>query len=180
MQLKGTLFWMKSVICPWRCRPRFCAPCRTGYRAGRRPPRAQGRYCSVIATTDRTCWMRWRPRSSPKPVLPPQCFPIPVAVAAQHVEDIAPGAPLAHTLSATTREASPVSALRRCRPWRRITGRATSASCRTPWSARPSSQLHRSSGYLICRVSVFQTERGRCDRDPQRQGRCAGPGCGAG
>ena len=38
----------------------------TGYRAGRRPPRAQGGCAGNCRHQQRTCWMRWRPRSFAK------------------------------------------------------------------------------------------------------------------
>lgn len=56
---KGTLFWMKWAICPWRCRPRFCVPCRSSDRAGGRPARAQGGCAGNRRHQQKTCWMRW-------------------------------------------------------------------------------------------------------------------------
>jgi hypothetical protein len=165
---KGTLFLDEVGDMPWRCRPRSCVPSGAGDRTGRRP-RERKVDVRVIAATNKNLLEAVANKEFRRTLACLNVFPIPLPALRERVEDIAPWPGISpRALSATAGKRIAGFSAKRCRPWRRIAGRAISANCRTALSGRLSSQPG-DRGYRPAGLLFVQAPRGRCDGDPQRR-----------
>jgi len=54
----GTIFWMRSAICRWICRPRSCGCSRSRRSPGSAAPRTSRWMCGWLRPPIRNCWRR--------------------------------------------------------------------------------------------------------------------------